>query len=76
MGWHCWGKLAAPLPCCLQQGPAALLFPGSAFVRGFCGCSTSAEMSSALYLHHILALLVPTQPPEIAPAEGKKTSLK
>lgn len=55
MGWHCWGKLAAPLPHCLQQGPGAwrllqgaLLFPSRpSFLRGFCGCSMSAEMSSA-----------------------------
>lgn len=39
MGWHCWGKLAALLPLCLQQGPGAwrllqgaLLFPGPAFL--------------------------------------------
>lgn len=58
----------------LLQG--VLLFPGSAFVSSVCGWNTSAKMSSAPYLQHIRVLLVPTQPPKIAPAEGKNTSLK
>lgn len=85
VGWHCWGGSSQhPYPAACSKGstarmvplPGMLLFPRSAFVSSVCGWNTSAKMSSVPYLQHIRVLLVPTQPPKIAPAEGKNTSLK
>lgn len=78
------GSSQHPYPAACGKGstarmlllPGVLLFPGSAFVSSVCGRNMSTKMSSVPYLQHIRVLLVPTQPPKIAPAEGKNTSLK
>lgn len=78
------GSSQHPYPAACSKGRASrmllplgvLLFPGSAFASSVCGWNTSAKMSSVPYLQHIRVLLVPTQPPKIALAEGKNTSLK